>query len=140
SRSVSARRRPPSTTPRWRSTPRRTSSPATRRRAERVASGRSRVAMSDDEVTAFLQGQLKVQVASLGPDGAPHLTTLFYVLHEGRIAFWTYTSSQKVKNLDRDPRISCLVEAGNDYFELEGVSIQGTAEVIRDHDRIREIG
>lgn len=105
-----------------------------------MAAGRSKVAMSEDEATAFLGGQTKVQVATLGPDGAPHLTTLFYVLHEGRIAFWTYTSSQKVKNLDRDPRVSCLVEAGTDYFELEGVSIQGTAEVIRDHDRIREIG
>jgi PPOX class probable F420-dependent enzyme len=96
--------------------------------------------MSDEEVTAFLQGQLKVQVASVGLDGAPHLTTLFYVLHQGRIAFWTYASSQKVRNLERDGRISCLVEAGTDYFELAGVSIQGTAEVVRDQDRIREIG
>ena len=96
--------------------------------------------MSDAEVAAFLSGQIKVQVASVGSDGAPHLTTLFYVLHGERIAFWTYSSSQKVKNLERDPRISCLVESGTDYFELEGVSIQGTAEVIRDQDRIREIG
>src|SRR3954467_13452910 len=102
--------------------------------------GRSAVAMTDDEVTSYLASELKVQVASIGADGAPHLTTLFYVVHDGKIAFWTYEKSQKVRNLDRDPRITCLVESGTEYFELRGVSVQGTAEVIRDKDRIREIG
>jgi PPOX class probable F420-dependent enzyme len=96
--------------------------------------------MTDDEVSTFLHASTKVQVASIGADGAPHLTTLFYVVHEGRIAFWTYASSQKVRNLERDPRISCLVETGTAYFELAGVSMQGTAEIVRDQDRIREIG
>ena len=102
--------------------------------------GRASVAMSETEVRDFLAASMKVQVASIGPDGTPHLTTLFYVLDEGRIAFWTYASSQKVKNLERDARISCLVETGTDYFELAGVSIQGEAEIVRDEDRIREIG
>jgi PPOX class probable F420-dependent enzyme len=96
--------------------------------------------MSEAEVEEFLGASMKVQVASIGPDGMPHLTTLFYVVHDGRIAFWTYATSQKVKNLERDPRISCLVETGTDYFELAGVSMQGEAEIVRDKDRIREIG
>ena len=102
--------------------------------------GRAAVSMSDEEIEGYLAASMKVQVASIGVDGAPHLTTLFYVLHDGRIAFWTYASSQKVRNLERDPRISCLVETGTDYVELAGVSIQGTAEIVRDEDRIREIG
>ena len=104
------------------------------------APGRRAVSMSEAEVDAFLRASIKVQVASIGKDGAPHLTTLFYVVHEDRIAFWTYATSQKVRNLERDPRISCLVETGTAYEELAGVSIQGTAEVVRDQDRIREIG
>ncbi len=103
-------------------------------------SKRRAVAMSEEEVAAYLAANLKVQVASIGRDGMPHLTTLFYVLDEGRIAFWTYATSQKVKNLERDPRISVLVETGTDYFELAGVSVRGTAEIVRDHDRIRAIG
>jgi PPOX class probable F420-dependent enzyme len=102
--------------------------------------GRAAVSMSPAEVEDYLAASMKVQVASIGPDGTPHLTTLFYVLHEGRIAFWTYASSQKVKNLERDPRLSCLVETGSDYFELAGVSVQGTAEIVRDEDRIRQVG
>ena len=63
--------------------------------------GRAAVRMSPDEVAAFLDESMKVQVATVNPDGSPHLTTLFYVMHEGRIAFWTYASSQKIKNLER---------------------------------------
>ena len=102
--------------------------------------GRAAVRMSEAEVEAFLQGSMKVQVATINPDGSPHLTTLFYVLHEGRIAFWTYASSQKIKNLERDDRITCLVEDGTDYFELRGVSITGHATLVTDQDEIREIG
>ena len=103
-------------------------------------SARERVRMGEDEVAAFLADHLKVQVASIGRDGAPHLTTLFSVLLDGRIAFWTYATSQKVRNLERDPRISALVEDGTAYDELRGVSITGRAELVRDPGRIREIG
>jgi len=105
-----------------------------------MAGTRSRVAMSEAEIEEFLAGDMKVQVATVGPDGAPHLTTLFYVLDEGRIAFWTYGSSQKVKNLRRDPRITCLVEDGEDYFELRGVSITGRATLLEEYDEIKALG
>ena len=103
-------------------------------------SGRDEVKMSDQEITDFLADNIKVQVASLGPDGAPHLTTLFYIVRDGRIAFWTYARSQKIRNLERDPRLSALVEGGDDYFELRGVSVNGRAEIIRDYDGIFSIG
>jgi PPOX class probable F420-dependent enzyme len=105
-----------------------------------VSSGRRTVAMSDEEIEQFLVDNLKVQIATIGPDGTPHLTTLFYVLEDGLLAFWTYGRSQKVVNLRRDPRITCLVEDGEDYFELRGVSIQGKARLVEDHDEIRALG
>ena len=103
-------------------------------------SGRDAVRLTDDEVQTLLADNLKVQVASIGPDGVPHLSTLFYVVRDGRIVFWTYGRSQKIKNLERDPRVSALVEDGVDYFELRGVSIQGRAEIIRDYDEIYAVG
>src|SRR6201996_3955503 len=96
--------------------------------------------MSPSQIEAFLEQSMKVQVATVGPDGAPHLSTLFYVMQDGVMAFWTYRSSQKIKNLERDPRITCLVEDGEDYFELRGVSVPGTAELVRDEPGIRKIG
>ena len=102
--------------------------------------GRARVRMSPDEVESFLAGAMKLQVATVNPDGTPHLTTLFYVVQDGSIVFWTYASSQKIKNLERDPRLSALVEDGEDYFELRGVSISGTGKLVRDEAGIRKIG
>jgi PPOX class probable F420-dependent enzyme len=103
-------------------------------------SGRDEVKMSDQEIEEFLADNIKVQVASLGADGAPHLATLFYIIRDGALAFWTYGRSQKIRNLERDPRVSALVEGGDGYFELRGVSIQGRAEIIRDYDGIFSIG
>lgn len=105
-----------------------------------MSAGRAAVRMTDEEIAAFLAASEKVQVATIGPDGAPHLTTLFYVVREGKVAFWTYASSQKIKNLQRDPRITLLVEAGEDYFELRGVTIHGKAELVTEEDGIRAIG
>jgi PPOX class probable F420-dependent enzyme len=105
-----------------------------------MASGRGSVQMTEAEIEEFLTANMKVQVATIGPDGTPHLTTLFYVVEDERIAFWTYGASQKVVNLRRDPRISCLVEGGEDYFELRGVSIQGRARLIEEYDDIRALG
>lgn len=105
-----------------------------------MGGGRDGVKMSDAEVQALLRENLKVQIASNGHDGFPHLSTLFYVLHEGNIAFWTYGRSQKIRNLERDPRVSALVEDGVDYFELRGASITGRAEIVRDREGILEIG
>ncbi|HJQ04872.1 MAG TPA: pyridoxamine 5'-phosphate oxidase family protein [Nocardioides sp.] len=105
-----------------------------------MASGRDSVRLDEDEVQQLLGENLKVQVASNGHDGFPHLTTLFYIVRDGKIAFWTYGRSQKIRNLERDPRVTALVEDGTDYFELRGVSIRGRAEIITDRDRIFDIG
>ena len=104
-----------------------------------MSSGRDQVKLSEEEVQALLEENLKVQVAANGHQGYPHLTTLFYVVQDGRIAFWTYGRSQKIVNLERDDRVTALVEDG-DYFELRGVSIEGRAEIVRDRERILEIG
>lgn len=105
-----------------------------------MSSGRDQVRLSEEEVQALLEENLKVQVAANGHQGYPHLTTLFYVVRDGKIAFWTYGRSQKIVNLERDDRVTALVEDGTDYFELRGVSIEGRAEIVRDRDTILEIG
>lgn len=105
-----------------------------------TAAGRQAIELSPGELQDFLAQQVKVQVATNGPDGVPHLVTLFYALIDGRIAFWTYGRSQKIRNLERDPRLAALVEGGDDYFELRGALVKGRAELVTDPDRIVEIG
>jgi PPOX class probable F420-dependent enzyme len=105
-----------------------------------VTSGRDAVKLTEEELEDFLASHMKVQVATNGPDGHPHLTTLFYVMVDGQLFFWTYGKSQKIQNLRRDPRITCLVEDGEDYFELRGATIAGKARLLEDYDELVELG
>lgn len=96
--------------------------------------------MSDDEATAFLRESRKLQLGTINPDGTPHMVTMFYGLVDGQIAFWTYGKAQKTLNIGRDPRVTCLVEAGDDYFDLRGVLVYGTARLIDAPDAVLDIG
>lgn len=102
-------------------------------------SRRDQIRMTDDEVEAFLAERHVMNVASLQKDGRPHLVAMWYGFLDGKPAFWTYGRSQKIVNLRRDPRITCLVEDGEAYEELRGVELVGTATLV-DDDRRFDIG
>ncbi len=93
---------------------------------------RARVVMTEAEIAAFLSASRTATVATLGPDGYPHLVAMWYGLAGGKVYFETKAKSQKAVNLRRDPRISCSVEAGESYDQLRGVCIQGRATLIED--------
>jgi PPOX class probable F420-dependent enzyme len=101
---------------------------------------RDQVAMTPEEVTGLLAASRKVHLATIGKDGTPHLVTMYYVMLGGQITFWTYRASQKAVNLAADPRITCLVERGEQYFDLQGVQVQGIARRIDDPVAVLEIG
>jgi PPOX class probable F420-dependent enzyme len=90
------------------------------------------ISMTAAEVTAFLERGRTLQVASLHPDGRPHLVPMWYVVEEGRVVFRSFARSQKIRNLQRDPRLTVVVEQGLAYAELQGVMIQGRARLIAD--------
>lgn len=97
--------------------------------------------MSDAEVAGLLAQGVKLQLGTINPDGTPHLVTMFYALDdEGKITFWTYRSSQKARNIERDPRVTCLIEVGEDYFELHGAMLYGTARVLTEPNDVRHVG
>jgi PPOX class probable F420-dependent enzyme len=99
-----------------------------------MAKRRDQIRMTEDEITAFIEEQKSLQVATLDKTGMPHLTTLWFAVVDGDIVFETFTKSQKIVNLRRDPRISVLLEDGDTYESLRGVSIQGHAELHDDPD------
>lgn len=104
-------------------------------------SRRDQIRMTDSEVRAFLDEQRTLQVASINPDGTPHLVAMWFGIGaEGDLMFWTYRKSQKVVNLRRDPRLTCMVEDGDKYEELRGVSITATAGLSDDPDVIQQAG
>ncbi|MEV6337885.1 PPOX class F420-dependent oxidoreductase [Nocardia vinacea] len=101
---------------------------------------RAQIVMSDAEISEFLQRSRIATLATIGPNGAPHLTAMWYALIDGEIWFETKAKSQKAVNLGRDPRVTCMVEAGHTYDQLRGVSIEGHAEIIDDPDKLFAVG
>ena len=104
------------------------------------STGRLASRMTEDESWALVAEQRKLQVATIGRDGRPHLATLFHTVLDGRLVFWTYAKSQKIRNLDRDPRLTCLVEAGEQYEQLRGVQITGRAQIVRAREDVAVVG
>jgi PPOX class probable F420-dependent enzyme len=105
-----------------------------------MASKRSQISMTDDEVRAYLESQKILNVATIGPSGHPHVVAMWYVFVDDELCFWTFGKSQKVVNLRRDPKMTGLVESGEAYSELKGVELVGTAELVDDFDSVLAIG
>jgi general stress protein 26 len=105
-----------------------------------MASKRSQIAMTEDEVRAYLESERVLNVATIGPTGHPHLVAMWYAMVGGNAVFWTFGKSQKILNLRRDPKMTGLVESGDTYDQLRGVELRGMGVIIDDYDEILEIG
>ena len=100
---------------------------------------RDLISMSEAEMWDFIEGQKSAQVATINRDGTPHLVPLWFAVVDGDIVLETFTKSQKVKNLERDPRITVLLESGEQYEGLRGLTIYGEAQLIVDVERVHEL-
>ena len=97
-----------------------------------MPSRRGAIALTQEEQDQFLNDSWTLQVASMGPKGYPHLVAMWYVVIDGDIHFTTFRKSQKILNLQRDPKMTVMLEAGKAYNELRGLVIEGNAELIDD--------
>ena len=103
-------------------------------------SRRDQIKMTDAEIEAFLQEQRTMSVATIQADGRPHVVAMWYAFLDGVPAFWTFAKSQKVVNLRRDPRLTCMVEAGDTYDQLRGVELVAHANITDDPEEVVRFG
>ncbi len=101
---------------------------------------RSKITMTDDEVTAYIERSRTCTMATVGPDGQPHLVAMWYAVVDGQVWFETKAKSQKVQNLRRNDRITVSIEDGLTYDTLRGVSLEGRATVVDDPDALWAVG
>jgi PPOX class probable F420-dependent enzyme len=98
------------------------------------------IRMTPQEVDEFLLGRHTMSLATINHDATVHLVAMWYGFLEGCVAIETKTKSQKVRNLRRDPRMTCMVEEGDRYEELRGAELVGTAEIVEEPERMWEMG
>ncbi|AHC23434.1 MULTISPECIES: pyridoxamine 5'-phosphate oxidase family protein [Mycobacteriaceae] len=101
---------------------------------------RSKIVMSDEEIAEFIDHSRTATMATVLPNGRPHLVAMWYAVLDGEIWFETKAKSQKAVNLRRDPTITVMIEDGHTYDTLRGVSIDGTAEIIDDPETNMRVG
>jgi PPOX class probable F420-dependent enzyme len=103
-----------------------------------MPSRRDQIKLTAEERAELLDSERVVVVTSIGPRGWPHSMPMWFVVRDGEVWVWTYAKSQKVKNLERDPRATLLIETGFEYTELRGIQIEARAELIRDPEQVFE--
>ena len=95
--------------------------------------------MTPSEVRDYLAEQRRIILVTNGVDGLPHAVPMNYgVDDQGRILITSFRKSQKVKNLERDPRATLLVESGTTYREMKSVMAYCNAEIIDDPSVVAE--
>jgi general stress protein 26 len=97
-----------------------------------------RIAMTKDELDAFLGEEWMCRVGSVDGDGAPHVSPLWFVWDGAALWLHSIVKSQRWVNLMRDPRVSVAVDGGTGYFELRGVELLGRVEVVGDVPRAEQ--
>ncbi|HEX8058607.1 MAG TPA: pyridoxamine 5'-phosphate oxidase family protein [Novosphingobium sp.] len=102
-----------------------------------MPSRRDLIRMTPEEVRAYLSSQRRIILVTNGPDGMPHPVPMNYGLDdEGRILITSFAKAQKVRNIERDPRATLLVESGETYAHLKSVIAYADAEILTDPDEI----
>jgi len=101
---------------------------------------RAQITMSDEEIVQFVEQSRTCTMATVGPDGVPHLVAMWYAVVDGQIWFETKAKSQKVVNLRRNPAITVSIESGLTYDTLKGVSIEGHGVIVDDPDVLWKVG
>jgi PPOX class probable F420-dependent enzyme len=102
---------------------------------------RGKIVMSDEQIAEFIEHSRTATMATVLPNGRPHLVAMWYAVLDGEIWFETKAKSQKAVNLRRDPTVTVMIEDGLTYDTLRGVSIDGTAEIVdADPDLLHRVG
>ncbi|MET7392006.1 pyridoxamine 5'-phosphate oxidase family protein [Dactylosporangium sp. NPDC005572] len=95
--------------------------------------------MTAEEAYAFLESQRFGVLGTVGPDGAPHMVNVGYLVDDRRIVVTSFAAAQKVKNLERAAVATFLVEIPWPYHQIQGVMITGNTRIVSDVDTVVDV-
>ncbi len=95
--------------------------------------------MTPTEIAAFLDAERTLVLVTLRPDGSPVAHPMWFVRLGDALYVNTRRESLKSRNAARDGRVCAVVEAGETYFELRGVRIEGRCEEVKDAEEIARV-
>ena len=99
---------------------------------------RRKMAMTPEEIDAFLDAERTCRLASVTPSGAPHVSALWFVWDGASMWFYSIVNSQRWTDIARDQRAAVIVDSGHDFFELRGVELRGRLVQVGEVPRLGE--
>ncbi|MBV9098189.1 MAG: TIGR03618 family F420-dependent PPOX class oxidoreductase [Frankiaceae bacterium] len=100
---------------------------------------RAEIELTPAEQAAMLDAARTAILVTIGPDGVPDPTAMWFVVVDGQIVMRTYAKSQKVRNIERDPRVAVLIEDGERYDALRGLQLTGRIVLSRDVEEVLDV-
>ncbi|MFF0426632.1 pyridoxamine 5'-phosphate oxidase family protein [Streptomyces sp. NPDC004520] len=97
-----------------------------------------RIMMTPAELDSFLAEQRTCRVATVSADGRPHVSALWFAWDGSSLWLYSITRSRRWAELRADPRIAVVVDDGEEYGELRGVELSGTAVFVGEAPRTGE--
>jgi nitroimidazol reductase NimA-like FMN-containing flavoprotein (pyridoxamine 5'-phosphate oxidase superfamily) len=94
--------------------------------------------MPDREVWGFISSREKLFVAFSMMDGYPHVTPVWFCVHDGKLYFRVQSYKPKAKLADGG-KVCCVVDDGRRYVELRGVTIWGRSRVVTEEALIATV-
>jgi PPOX class probable F420-dependent enzyme len=93
------------------------------------------IAMTPAEIDDYLATERTCRLATVRSDGSPHVSPLWFVWADQALWITSIVKSQRWTDIQREPRVSAVIDGGVAFAELRGVEINGRAEVIGDVPR-----
>ena len=96
--------------------------------------------LDDDQFNEFLDSRPGwIILSTITPDGYPHSVPLGYFREGDHVYCGCVDHTAKIRNIEQNPKVSLIIEAGSTMSDIKGAMIQGTATVQRDPDTVLEL-
>ncbi|MFD9225767.1 pyridoxamine 5'-phosphate oxidase family protein [Streptomyces sp. NPDC060064] len=97
-----------------------------------------RIMMTPGELDEFLAEQRTCRVATVSADGRPHVGALWFAWDGTSLWLYSITRSRRWAELRHNPQLAVVVDDGEEYSELRGVELSGTAVFVGEAPRTGE--
>lgn len=88
--------------------------------------------MTSEQLGQYLAGPRIARVATVRPDGSPHVVPVWYEWDGTTLRFDTPPDFRKGRNLLNDPRLAVVIDSTQGGLRYCGVVLEGTATFVRD--------
>lgn len=101
--------------------------------------GRLDLSLSEAEMEPYLRSQRTARVATTDDGGRPHVVPLWFIWHDRTLFLNSTLGNPTVENALRTGRAAAVVDDGDDYDDLRGVTLSGRVEQAEDDPRLPQV-